>query len=451
MPFQFIHLETGSEEGRDLYSNRNGKKTKTGHISVASILGEAGRLDGYISHIENPESPIILYGDKEKGVEDVREKVNAWAKGTKDARGHKVRKDANALLSGVVSYHPIGDNEDKKEYDTKRNAFEAALIEWLKKVYGEDLVLILRHDDEPFKGINEGKIHYHWHYYCVKKPGQKFDLHPGLKARSEYDISRKDRKNMTADEIKCAYNEGKRAYRTAMIAFQERFYQELGRFHGFARYGQRRLRRTRTEQKGFEEAREHVIEAAQKEAEKTKKDAQNAAQIIEDTARNQAGKILNNAKNEANQISIEAQDILQNAQKQADEIKKNTIDVENRMKDVEREEAEIIKQKDSIEKREKNVLSSENFLKNMTKAITDMRNKLSGEDRIGLSVITELNIANVYGDERKLFFSEFFKRIPTFVKGIIDSIKNVKVQNVQQMNNTHSAEKDKVNVGKPKE
>jgi len=330
MRYQFIHIEAVSKSGRDLYYHNNGKKTVTGHISIDSVLGEAGRLDGYISHIENPQPPVILYGDKDRGIEDVRQKTDEWNEGSKDARGHKIRKDANILLAGVASYPPKEDNEDEKDYDAKRNAFEADLIKWLKKVYGEDLALVLRHDDEPFKGRNEGKIHYHWHYYCVKKPGKKFDLHPGFKARAEKDISRQDKKNITSDQIKEALKEGKLAYRNVMSAFQERFYQELSKFHGFKRYGPIRLRRTRSEQKEFEKIRDQVIKTAKKEAEKE-------ALKITEQANNEADKIRNQAK-------FNAQSTIQTAETQAAVIRKKADEDAKKTKDDAWKSAKIIKE-----------------------------------------------------------------------------------------------------------
>jgi len=328
MPYQFFHIDAVSKQGRKIYSNKNGKKTETGYISVESVLDEAGRLNCYFSHVEKPQPPVILYGDKDKGIEDVRQKNNEWTENTKDARGHKIRKDAMSLLSGVASWPPIEDDEDIKEYNTKKNAFETALIEWLKNVYGEDLALVLRHDDEPFKGINKGKVHYHWHFFCVKKKGQKFDLHKGFKARSEYNISRKDRLTMTPEQIKAFNDEGKLAYKKAMSDFQEKFYQELSKFHGFERYGPLRLRRTREEQKEFEEIREQVIEAA-------KKEAKEEAQKIKDQANTDADEIKNEAINEA-------QNTIQTAEKQAIEIKKSADDEAEKTKQDARNAAQIM-------------------------------------------------------------------------------------------------------------
>jgi hypothetical protein len=328
MAYQFIHIEAVSKAGRDLYQ----KNKKVGNISINSILGEAGRYEGYIEHVEKPLPPVILYGDKEKGIESISDTLNDWYEETKDARGHKARVDANALLASVVSWPPISDNEDENEYINKRDSFEADLIKWLKKVYSDDLRLVLRHDDEPFKGLNAGKIHYHWHYFCVKKPGQKFDLHPGFLARSEYNISRKDREKMSKEEISEKLKEGKKAYREIMIDFQDRFYQELGRFHGLARMGPMRPRLSRSEQVELEKfidkelaypkkVMDHALimkaEAIsiQDEAEVIKKEAEE----IKQKAKDEGKKIINKSETEAKNIIQRAENKADKTTKEAEE------------------------------------------------------------------------------------------------------------------------------------
>jgi hypothetical protein len=332
MAYQFFHIDAVSNEERELYIIKNKKKIIIGHISNKSILEEAGRLEGYISHIDNPLRPVVLYGDKEKGIEDVRKKIENWVEGTKDARGHKVRKDANSLLSGVVSWPPINDDEDEKEYDDRRKAFEKALLVWLKNVYRDDLVMVLRHDDEPFRGQNAGKIHYHWHFFCVKQPGEKFDLHPGFKARSKKDISRKDKKNMTPDEIKAALKEGREAYRKAMSDFQERFYQELGKDHGLGRYGPSRERRSRSEQLEFEAIRDKVIEDAKVKAEKNvdkiNKQAEENKRKTE-VARKQAEEAKKKAEEERQKAEEALKQAGKDAQKMKDDAWKVARDIEN--------------------------------------------------------------------------------------------------------------------------
>jgi hypothetical protein len=380
MAYQWIHIEAVSKAGRDIYSTINGKKVKVGQISVASVLGEAGRLEGYISHVENPLSPVIIFGDKEKGIEDVRQKFEDWLSGTKDARGHKMRIDANGVLSGVVSWPPINDDENEKEYKEKIKTFENELINYLKDEYGEDLILVLRHDDEPFKGLNAGKIHYHWHFFCVKKPGEKFDLHPGFLARSEYNVSRENRKSMKHEELKTNYKDGCEKYKEAMIQFQDEFHQELGRHFNLIRFGPRRLRRSRYEEVEVENYVEKELEYSKKimdealklkeEADKKLIEAENIkiaakeeadviimeAKYIADEEKAEADEIIKEAKSIKDNAWGEAKDITKAAKKKAEKIKQDADHIANEKKasadellsTAKKEAAEIIKEANSI-------------------------------------------------------------------------------------------------------
>jgi len=355
MAYQFIHIEAVSKAGRDIYRKINRERKKIGNTSIYSILGEAGRYNGYIEHVENPLPPVIIFGDKEKSVESVLEKITEWYENSKDSRGHKVRVDANALLAGVVSWPPISDNEDENEYLEKRELFEADLIKWLKKVYGDDLKLVLRHDDEPFHGLNAGKIHYHWHYFCVKKSGQKFNLHPGFLERSKYDVPRKDRKNMIKEEYSEILREGKKAYREAMIEFQDNFHYELGRYHGLNRMGPMRIRRSRSEQVELEKRNEKELAypkkvmneaiimkndaiSTQKQAEiiiqdakKIKDTAENEREILINEGKNIKEKLINEANNKSKNIIDAAWNTANNiykiGEKKANEIFKNAKEI----------------------------------------------------------------------------------------------------------------------------
>ena len=322
MAYQFTHIEAVSKTGRDIYRKTNRNRVKIGNSSIYSILGEAGRYDGYINHVKNPLPPVILFGNKEKSIETVLEKLNDWYEMTKDARGHKARVDANALLAGVVSFPPINDNEDKNEYFKRIDSFETDLIKWLKKVYGDDLKLVLRHDDEPFKGLNAGKIHYHWHFFCVKKPGQKFDLHPGFFERSKYDVPRRDRKNMKKEEISEVLHEGKKAYREAMIEFQDNFHYELGRYHGLNRTGPMRIRRSRSEQVELEKRNEKELAYPKK--------LMDEAINIKNEAISMKEKLINEGKNIKDSAWRTASNITCAAEKKADSIIKKAQNLINR-------------------------------------------------------------------------------------------------------------------------
>jgi hypothetical protein len=331
--YQFIRISAVSNAGRDIYRKINGKKVKVGHESVSSVLGESGRLEPYIAHIGNPLAPVTLYGDKEKGVEAVREKFKKWAEETKDALGHKIRIDANGLLSIVISWPPLFDGDDINVYILEMKAFEQRMLEELKKKYGEDLILVLRHDDEPFKGVHAGQIHYHWHIFCVKRPGVRFDLHPGFKERAKYNISRKDRVNMTKEEKEKQNKAGMQAYGDAMKSYQDWFHAALGKEFGLKRFGPMRIRRSRNEQVELEKYVEKII---------------TEANLLKDetvSIKFEAEKILTEAKREKNEAErIWAEAMSQKKEANALKAKANVekLEAEKRLKAAKNEAASII-------------------------------------------------------------------------------------------------------------
>jgi hypothetical protein len=64
MSYQFIHIEDYginiSKKG--VITEREKYKKETKGRSVSQIISEAKRDNGFCSHVENPEDPIILYG-----------------------------------------------------------------------------------------------------------------------------------------------------------------------------------------------------------------------------------------------------------------------------------------------------------------------------------------------------------------------------------------------------
>jgi len=335
--YQFMHIESVSLTGRNIMR----KEKNIGNISVDSVLGEAGRLNGYIPHIENPLPPVIVYGSKENGLNEVRQKIDEWVSGTTDARGHKIRKDAQCLLAGTTSIILVDENETIEVKNERCKKYEKDLVEGLKKIYGDELIMVIRHDDEPFKGINEGKFRAHWHFYCVKKPGKKFDLHPGFFARSKWDMPRNDRKKILPATLKALFEDGRNAYKTAMIEFQDKFYEEVSKKNGFERKGPCRIRRSRNEQKELEDYYEREIEKTKIEAKKIIINAENQAKKntdlilkkirsekmngIEQQIKEERDKIINNAELEANKIKDKAFRVANDITKTSDEQAKTIV------------------------------------------------------------------------------------------------------------------------------
>jgi hypothetical protein len=213
--------------------------------------------------------------------------------------------------------------------------YEKNLINALKQEYKGDLLFIVRHDDEKFKGIHanmdtnegkkrneedqtiEGEIHYHWHFFCVKEPGEKFDLHPGLLEREKHNISRKEKKELSADEIKKKYYDGRKAYRVAMVAYQDRMYELThAKEYGIERYGERRLRRSRKEQKDLEIYTDKIIQTAQNQADEDRRKAEAARKQADEDRRR-----AEEARKQAEAAKRQADEIINQAEKDAKKTK----------------------------------------------------------------------------------------------------------------------------------
>ena len=91
MGYQFIHVESYA---------RTAGKNKAGKNDLASVAGEADRLDGCAPHVDFPQPPKILYG---VSAHEVKKLAEDWAENATDSRNHKLRKDGLCLLAGVIS------------------------------------------------------------------------------------------------------------------------------------------------------------------------------------------------------------------------------------------------------------------------------------------------------------------------------------------------------------
>ena len=200
MAYQFIHIEN--------YGLTKPKKAKTNKPTVDEVLNEASRKEGYTPHIAKPKPPVVLHGS----IEEVRKAVDEYVQGTRDAKGRKLRVDANVLLAGVVSL-PRDMAEDWP-------AYRAKTVDWLKQKYGKSLKCIVEHTDET---------HPHLHFYAVQEPGKPFDLHPGIAA------FKKTHKKLSMIQ--------------AMRDFQEEFYDNVTKDFGIPRLGPRKQRLTRAQWK----------------------------------------------------------------------------------------------------------------------------------------------------------------------------------------------------------
>lgn len=219
MGSQFIHVES---YGREL---AKGKKSAN---TVGSIVGEAERDEGQCYHVKDPKKPDLLYGVsfREAGEEAIK-----WADSMKDARGHKLRKDALCMVAGVISAP-----EDLNDWDK----YKKDAIKWLHKKYGKSLKSVIEHTDEN---------HKHIHFAVVAEPKKRFEtIHQGYHAQRIADPKRGNRNRSKEDKV-IGRRFGIRAYQEAMRDYQDDFYKSVSRKYGLTRIGPARRRLTRAEWK----------------------------------------------------------------------------------------------------------------------------------------------------------------------------------------------------------
>lgn len=266
MAYQFIHVES--------YSRSTPKKGKTGGHSVSSVVNEATREPNSIPHIDDPKPPTYLYG---KPLEQLEGTCNEWAASRTDAKGRKLRKDALCLLSGVVSM-PAETTPEAWE------KFKLDAVEYLKAKYGDRLETVVEHTDED---------HPHLHFYVVPRPGERFEsIHQGKAAAAE-----------KRGEVKGIQNQ---AYKAAMRAYQDEFFERVGIPHGLARIGPGRRRLTREawklEQVQAESAAKTItvaqglVATSEVEASEIKQKAKDGAKEFADKTLIKADKILKAAE-----------------------------------------------------------------------------------------------------------------------------------------------------------
>ncbi|WP_153044073.1 plasmid recombination protein [Kerstersia gyiorum] len=216
--YQFIHVEAYARNGSERKDPKTGKINKK--WSIRDIVAEARREKQATHHIHKPQ-PLdvgLVYGVPLLEVENI---ATEWGDQSIDKNGKKLRKNGHCLLVGVIS---LPETEE-----VHWEGFKKKSVEWLKDKYGDRLKCVVEHTDES---------HPHLHYYCVPRPGERFEvLHEGQQAAN------------LAKEAGQLKGEQNKAYIDAMRAFQDVFSHAVGQLYGLARLGPGRRRLTRSQWK----------------------------------------------------------------------------------------------------------------------------------------------------------------------------------------------------------
>lgn len=242
---QFVHV--------DVYARKVAKGKKTAR-TAREIVSEAVREENHIHHLDEPQDPVLLFGEQPDTVLDAAE---AAVEGEKDALGRKIRTDRPVLLAGAASFplrwEEIDDDKKKADYDK----WVDLTLGFLKQEYGQNLMSVLEHTDEDRP---------HVHFYAVApKVSETKELHPG----------HAEAKGLQGAEAMGAYKRGCRE-------FQDRFWLSVGLPVGLTREGPKRNRLTRGEWKD-QKAKAQLVAAAHSQTLSLWQEAKTAWDSVEAT------------------------------------------------------------------------------------------------------------------------------------------------------------------------
>ena len=236
--YQFIHIETYA---RQASTKQKPTKAKAGakaeakvkiKQNVSGVIAEAIRAEGNCPHVADPQPPRYIVGN-DAVMQGMQAEIELNLEvHHKRVGGRKVRADAHVLLAGVASFPR---DLQKSEPETYAK-WENKTVEWLQKKYGDNLKVVLMHDDEDHP-------HIHFYVYSVEKVNAK-ELHDGYVAAAKFPSITK---------------EAGIAHANAMRELQSAYYAEVGHACGLLRDGPKRKRMDRATYKAIQrEERERV-------------------------------------------------------------------------------------------------------------------------------------------------------------------------------------------------
>ena len=233
--YQFIHIETYARQAstKQKPTKKAGAKTEAkAKQNLSGIIAEAIRAEGNCPHVTEPQAPRYIVGN-----DAVMQGMQAEIERNLDAHhkrvgGKKVRSDAHVLLAGVASFPRDLQNAEPETYEK----WERKTVEWLQKKYGDDLKVVLMHNDEDHP-------HIHFYVYSAEKVNAK-ELHDGY---------------LAAAKLPPMTKEAGIAHANAMREMQSAYYADVAHECGLLRDGPKRKRMDRATYKAIQrEERERV-------------------------------------------------------------------------------------------------------------------------------------------------------------------------------------------------
>jgi hypothetical protein len=258
MGYQFLR--------KNVYACRGAHKwrSKKRNPSLFDIRDEMVRAPHACSHVAEPREPRVLFG---RPPIEAFALASARADRAVDQRGHKLRCDSPVVVVGVASWpDTVAEIEIDPQKMAKYEHWRALTIAWLVDKWGENLQCVVEHLDEPHP-------HVHW----VVTPNLQDDgllqiqsVHPGYEATA----ASKARGETKRDQ--------KQAYKAAMKALQDDYYESVAAHCGLTRLGPRRLRLTREEWKEQQRQAKSLANARASLVADLEKAKAKAKQLIDD-------------------------------------------------------------------------------------------------------------------------------------------------------------------------
>ena len=219
--YQFIHIETYARQAstKQKPTKKAGAKTEAkAKQNLSGIIAEAIRAEGNCPHVTEPQAPRYIVGN-----DAVMQGMQAEIERNLDAHhkrvgGKKVRSDAHVLLAGVASFPRDLQNAEPETYEK----WERKTVEWLQKKYGDDLKVVLMHNDEDHP-------HIHFYVYSAEKVNAK-ELHDGY---------------LAAAKLPPMTKEAGIAHANAMREMQSAYFAAVEHECGLLRDGAKRMRMVR--------------------------------------------------------------------------------------------------------------------------------------------------------------------------------------------------------------
>lgn len=224
MAFQFTRIELFSRKGK-------------GGRSTGFIFDEVSRVPSASMHVQTPGAPIVVAGldlDALRALHDDR--ASSAMQQVKGGKLRAIRADQNTLAAIVLSHPATMEEYRSLELAAEVQAWERRSVAWLRAQYGDQLVSVIRHEDES---------HPHLHAYVIPDdPAMKAGgLHPGFHAKATVTAAGP----RPGEDDKAVSKRANAAYQSAMRRWLDDYHQKVGQPSGLLRLGPGKRHLTRAE------------------------------------------------------------------------------------------------------------------------------------------------------------------------------------------------------------